>query len=134
MPQKEIEQILMRQLAGHLAMPAFIVDNHGTLIFYNEPAELILGQRYEETSEMPLEEWATRFQPEDENGNPIPEMDLPLVIALRSNRPAQRRFYIRGQDHVRRFIEVTAFPLAGRAGGADRDLGAVALFWEEPSE
>jgi len=130
MPQREIEQILTRQLASHLAMPAFIVDNEGTLIYYNEPAELILGRRFEETFEMPLEEWSTRFLPMDENGDPFPEAELPLVVALQQKRPAYRRFYIEGYDHIRRLIEVTAFPLTGRSGDASRDLGAVAFFWE----
>lgn len=130
MPQREIEHILTRQLASHLAMPVFIVDNDGTLIYYNEPAEAILGKRYEETFEMPLEEWATRFTPVDAKGTPLPAGDLPLVIALREQRPAQSRFYIEGEDHVRRFIEVTAFPISAGTSKHRRDLGAVALFWE----
>lgn len=130
MPQREIEQILTRQLASHLAMPAFMVDTDGTLIYYNEPAEQILGRRYEETFEMPLEEWASRFTPVDESGRPVPPEELPLVIALREQRPAQSRFYIEGYDQVRRLIEVTAFPLTGKIGSATRNLGALALFWE----
>ncbi len=133
MPQREIEQILTRQLASHLAMPAFIVDNDGTLIYYNEPAEAILGQRYEETFEMPMSEWASRFEPVDESGGSIPQDEIPLVIALRENRPAKRTFYIRGHDNVQRLIDVIAFPLAGRTGSHSRDLGAVALFWEKPT-
>jgi PAS domain-containing protein len=46
MPQLEIEMILMRQLASYLAMPIFIVDPVGNLVFYNEPAESILGRRF----------------------------------------------------------------------------------------
>lgn len=134
MPQREIEQILTRQLASHLAMPAFIVDDSGTLIYYNEPAEQILGRRYEETFEMPLDEWASRFTPVSREGEPIAPNELPLVIALKEKRPAQKQFYIEGYDHVRRLIEVTAFPLCGRAGSNERNLGAVALFWEREEE
>ena len=130
MPQREIEQILTRQLASHLAMPAFIVDGEGTLIYYNEPAEKILGRRFEETFEMPLADWATSFSPVDENGKSIPETELPLVIALNQRKPAYNKFFIQGYDRVKRLIEVTAFPLTGRAGAAERNLGAVALFWE----
>ena len=64
--QKEIELILARQLASYLAMPIFIVDPLGNLVYYNEPAEGILGHRFEETGEMPVEEWTTIFQPTDE--------------------------------------------------------------------
>ena len=35
MSQKEIEIILMRQLASYLAIPIFIVDPALTLLFYN---------------------------------------------------------------------------------------------------
>jgi len=53
---KDIEVILSRHLASCLAMPIFIVDPVGNLLFYNEPAELILGRRFEETGEMPASE------------------------------------------------------------------------------
>jgi PAS domain-containing protein len=127
MAQKEIEVILTRQLASYLAMPIFIVDPAGTLLFYNEPAEHVLGKRFEETGEMPASEWATIFTPLDESGAVIPPEGLPLIQALNERRPAHRGFSIRGLNGVARHIEVTAFPLVGMA---DRFLGAVAIFWE----
>ncbi len=96
MSQKEIEVILARQLADYLATPIFIVDPQGTLIFYNEPAERILGRRFEETGEMPAPEWSTLFKPTDGSGNPIDPDGLPLMIALTERRPAHRTFWIRG--------------------------------------
>lgn len=127
MAQKEIEVILTRQLASYLAAPVFIVDLRGNLVYYNEPAELVLGQRFEETGEMPVEEWSTIYTPTDENRVPIPPEELPLVIALRQLVPSHRKFWIRGADGNDRHIEVTAFPLLAQA---DRKLGAVAIFWE----
>ena len=50
-----IQIILARQLAGYLSVPVFLVDQNGNLLFYNEPAELILGQRFDETGAMPAE-------------------------------------------------------------------------------
>ena len=38
-----IQIILTRQLAGYLSVPTFLVDPKGTLLFYNEPAEELLG-------------------------------------------------------------------------------------------
>lgn len=38
-----IQIILTRQLATHLNVAVFLVDPKGTLLFYNEPAEAILG-------------------------------------------------------------------------------------------
>jgi len=129
MTQREIELILTRQLASYLTLPIFIVDPDGTLLFYNEPAEAILGRRFEETGEMPVGEWAQIYTVTEDDGTSTPVDELPLMIALRERRPSHRRVHIRGLDSVRREIEVTAFPLIGLAG---RHLGAVALFWQTP--
>lgn len=131
MPQKDIEIILARQFASYLALPVLIVDPEGSLLFYNEPAEVILGIRFEETGEMLASEWSRIFVPIDEYGNPLPPDTLPLVIALTDQRPAHRRFWIKGLDNVRRFIEVIAFPLKGQSG---RFLGAIALLQEVKEE
>ena len=125
--QKEIELILARQLASYLVMPIFIVDPQGNLIYYNEPAEVILGRHFEETGEMPVEVWSTLFNPTDETGKPLAPESLPLVIALTEHRPAHRDMWIQGLDGVRRLIEVTAFPINGQA---ERYLGALAIFRE----
>jgi PAS domain-containing protein len=127
MPQQAIEVILMRQLASYLAMPIFLVDPAGNLLFYNEPAEALLGHRYEETGGVPFAEWARIFQPTSEDGSPLPSEALPLVIALQQHRATHLAFQIRGLDGVVRKIEATAFPLEGQGG---RHLGAVAIFWE----
>ncbi len=127
MSQQEIEVILSRHLAEYLAMPIFIVNPAGDLIFYNEPAEAILGTRYSETGSMPAQEWATIFLPIDHDGNPIPPEKLPLVIAITKRHPAHKIFWIKGKDGAMREIEVTAVPLVGQA---DRFLGGMAIFWE----
>ena len=127
MSQQEIEVILSRHLAEYLAMPIFIVNPEGDLVFYNEQAEALLGTRYTETGIMPASEWATIFQPMDADGKPIPSSELPLVIAIVQRRPAHKNFWIRGMDGNLRAIEVTALPLIGQA---DRFLGGIAIFWE----
>ena len=127
MVPKEIEVILTRHLASCLAMPIFIVDTQGNLIFYNEPAESILGRRFEETGEVTFNDWTVAFSPADEYGQPIPYQELPLVIALDQKHPSTRSFWIHGLDKVSRHIAVTAFPLIGQE---KRFLGAVAIFWE----
>jgi PAS domain-containing protein len=128
MSQQEIEVILSRHLAEYLAMPIFIVNPDGDLIFYNEPAESILGTRYNETGSMPASEWSTKFHPTDQDGKTIPPEELPLVVAIRDHHPAHKIFWIRGLDGNQREIEVTALPLIGQAG---RFLGGIAIFWEK---
>jgi PAS domain-containing protein len=122
-----IQIILTRQLAGYLSVPLFLVDPQGDLLFYNEPAETILGRRFEETGAMPAAIWSSVFTPVDDQGQPIPPQDLPLMTALTKQRPAYKRFHIQGLNGKRRRIEVAAIPIQGLQG---EFLGAVALFWE----
>lgn len=127
MPQKEIELILTRQLVSCLATPAFIVDVTGNLIFYNEAAERVLGQKFDEAGEMPADTWSTVFRASDDRGTAIPPSALPLMVALRERKPAHGTLWIRGLDAAQRRIEITAFPLLAQAS---RFVGGVALFWE----
>jgi len=127
MAQQEIETILARQLASYLSTPVFLVDPAGNLVFYNEAAEGVLGQRFSETGALGVDEWSRDWRPSDESGKPLVADQLPVVIALRDKHPASSDFWIAGHDGVRRHIDVHAFPLIGIAGGF---VGAVALFWE----
>jgi PAS domain-containing protein len=127
--QQPIELILMRELADHLATPIFVVDPDGTLEFYNEHAEAILGLRFEETGPMPVAEWASLFSPTDNAGRAMAPEQLPLVMTLRDRVASHGGFWIRGMDGATRRLEVTAVPLLGRDGIF---VGAAALFWELP--
>jgi PAS domain-containing protein len=122
-----IQIILVRQLAGYISVPLFLVDPKGDLLFYNEPAEPIVGLRFEETGAIPAKTWTSMFTPTDEQGQPIPPEELPLMIAIATRRPAYKRFYIRGMNGVRRHIEVASIPIVGLQG---EFLGATSLFWE----
>ena len=131
MPQHEIEVILTRKLASYLAMAVFVVDPSGELIFYNEPAEQLLGIRFDETGPLSMADWSHIFEPTDEAGHPVQPEALPLVITVQQQRPAHGSFFIRGLDGARRRLEVTAIPLLGQA---ERLLGAAAVFWEAGPE
>jgi PAS domain-containing protein len=131
MPQKEIELILLRQWASYLAMPIFVAGSDENLLFYNEPAGVLLGRRFDEAGEMPLQEMSTLFHTTAEDGTLLSPEDLPLGIALRQRRPAHRRLRYQGLNGIRRTVDVTAFPLEGQDG---RHHGAVAIFWEVSTE
>ena len=126
-PERTVELILTRQLASYLAMPIFLVDPRGDLLFFNEPAEPILGRRFDETGAVTLEEWSAAFEATYEDGSAMKTEDRPMVIALRKQQAVHRRFFIHGMDGVSRKIEATAFPLIGQSG---RCLGAIGMFWE----
>jgi PAS domain-containing protein len=125
-----IEIILNRQIADCVAIPVFITDTSGNLLFYNEPAEDILGKRYEDTGEMTVDEWSTIFKTKNENGDPLPPGDLPLVKTLMTRLPYHHTFWIESLQGKSEKISVTSYPIIGRAG---KFLGAVAIFWR-PSE
>ena len=127
----EIEIILNRQLADCLSIPVFITDTAGNLIFYNEPAEEILGKRFEETGEMPVEEWATVFKPLDEKGNVLAPEELPLVKTLKDESPYHMSFIIESLKGQLQNISVTSYPIISRTG---KFLGAVAIFWKKKNE
>lgn len=125
-----IEIILNRQLADCLAIPVFITDTVGNLLFYNEPAEEILGKRYQDTGEMKVEEWSTIFLSKDENGKLLEPEELPLVKTLLNQLPYFKTFWIESLKGKSEKISVSSYPIIGRAGIF---VGAVAIFWR-PSE
>jgi PAS domain-containing protein len=127
MSSNKIEIILSRQLADSLSIPVFIVDPHGNLIFYNEPAEDLLGLRFEETGSMNVTEWSTIFKPQDEHGNLLPASELPLVQTMATQTPAHGSFWINSLKGPLYQISVTAYPIVGRPNNF---LGAVAIFWK----
>lgn len=131
MPAYEIEIILTRQLADCLSIPVFITDTSGNLIFYNEPAEGLLGKRFEETGEMPVEMWATDFSPMDDFSNIIPPEELPLVKTLKNCHPYHKTFWIKSLQGVKEKISVTSYPIIGRE---KKFVGAVAIFWKAKDE
>ena len=110
---KPIQIILARQLASCLATPILIVDTEGMLVFYNEAAETILDQRFDETGEVPADEWTSRFAVADEARNPIAQEDRPMMMALSERKPVSRTLWMRCGHREWRHMNITAFPLIG---------------------
>ncbi len=108
-----------------LSTPAFLVDEGGLLVFYNEAAGLLLGKRFEELGTVGPQEWGSLFGPFDESGEPIPYDDLPLVKAVRAGRPAHAELTVRSTDGTQHDVEVSAFPILTPHGSQ----GAIAVFW-----
>ena len=125
--QQPLELILARNLIAALAIPAFLVDAEGGLLFYNDAAGELLGQRLEETGRLSPEEWR-RIGPLDSQGNRISHERLPMRTALREGRPAHGRFHICTDQRNLVEIETSALPLL--VGEASR--GAIIVFWPVP--
>jgi PAS domain-containing protein len=127
MPQRDIGLILMRQLASGLAVPVWLSDERGELLFFNEPAENLLAQRFDDVGTLSLDDARRILSFRDADGESLPADQTPLLVALRERRPVHRRLGIRGLDGRDHEIEVTAFPLLGGGGHL---IGGVAMFWE----
>jgi PAS domain-containing protein len=129
--QRPLELILARNLLTNISIPAFLADNRGGLVFYNEAAESLLGMPFQEARSMDPEEWRARFGPFDSARERIAFGEEPLTIALRENRPVHAPLYIRSADGELHHIEVSAFPLASN----EETTGAIGIFWRttEPS-
>jgi PAS domain-containing protein len=125
MAQKPVELILARNFLTSLSTPAFLVDERGALLFYNEAAGAMLGISFEESGRMPAEEWSHAVGPFSEEGSPIPIEELPTTKALRQGRPAHGRFAVRSVKGDEYEIESTALPIVAEGG----QEGAMIFFW-----
>jgi PAS domain-containing protein len=113
--------------ASSIATPILLVDAEGTLIYYNEPAETIFNQRFDETGEMPASEWTARIGAVDDDRNPLTPENRPMMRVLAERCPISQTMWSRSTDGEWRHLHITAFPLIG-----ERDVlfGAMSIFWE----
>jgi PAS domain-containing protein len=127
---KSLPLILARQLGTNLATPMFLIDRNGTLVFYNEAAELLIGRPFAELGEISALEFGKVLHLADCDGSPLRRRDTPAGIAFFEQRPSHKALLATAYDGVRRRVEVTAYPLFG----AVHDMhGVLTVFWEARS-
>jgi len=124
--QKQLVLILARAFASNLSTPTLLTDANGTLVFYNEAAEAVVGRRLSETGEMPLDDWVAAFEPRVAESQPLARERRPARIALDEHRPSHLRYVVTSADGVEREIEVSAFPLFAHS---DDFVGVIVIFW-----
>jgi PAS domain S-box-containing protein len=125
---KHLVLILARELASNLATPTLIADAEGTLVYFNEAAEEIIGRPFSEIGEMPMDEFSASFEPRTRNHAPLANEKRPTRIALEERRPAHEQLWALSRDGIDRPIAVTAFPLFAEA---DEFVGIVGIWWQE---
>jgi len=128
--QQPVELILLRQWASYLTLPIFVLGADGNVVYYNEPAETLLGRTFDEFGEAPFHEYTDMFEITDEHGVPIRPEEFVLAIAMQEHRPAHDRYRYRALDGCLHTIDVTAIPIEGHD---EQHLGALAIFWEAHS-
>lgn len=127
MAGESTELRVMRQLASYLAMPIFVQDRDGNLFYFNEPAEPILGRRFDETGALSRQELWELFRPTQPDGTALAPHESPFLTAREDGEPTHRVFRLRGMDGITRHVEGTAIPLTNREGMV---VGSFAVFWE----
>lgn len=125
---RSLPLILARELAANLATPMFLLDQDGTLVFYNEAAELMLGRAYAEVGKITGADFGDLLNIEYEDGSPMKKRDSPVGIAFMQREPAHKTMLASplGGGTKQRW-EVTASPLFGRSGDMH---GVLTVFWE----
>ena len=128
---RPIPLILARELAANLATPMFLIDAEGTLAYYNEAAELMLGKTYAEVGAISANEFGTMLALADPDGTPIRRRDTPAGVAFIEREPSHRTLIATALDGQRDLFECTAYPLFGKA---DEMYGVLTVFWKAKSK
>jgi PAS domain-containing protein len=124
--QKPLELILARNLLTSISTPAFLLDEHAALVFYNEAAGALLGRSFEDAGRMSPDDWIATYGPFDDQGQPIPLDDLPGTQAVRQGRPEHGTYRLRSAGGAEHEIESSTFPIVASEEGSS---GAMILFW-----
>ncbi|HEX6220495.1 MAG TPA: PAS domain-containing protein [Acidimicrobiia bacterium] len=125
--QQPVEMILLRQVASYLNIPIWMMDENGNLVYYNEPAEQLLGIQFDDVGPVHADQLGEMFRLTNLDGSPMPEYDFPIVVALSKRVPSHRDVRYCGMDGVWRDVAVSAMPVEGQGG---RFMGVFATFWE----
>jgi PAS domain-containing protein len=126
--QKHLVLIIARELAANLATPTVIADEEGTVVFYNEPAEQLVGRKFAESVEMPMDDWTRSLMPRTRESKPLPPERRPAQVAFDEKRAAHLDFRFTSADGIDRDVAVTAFPLFAHL---DEFVGVMVIFWGE---
>ncbi len=91
---RSLPLILARELAANLATP-ILIDAGGTLAFYNEAAELMLGKTYAEIGVITANEFGSMLEMADLDGTHLRRRDSPAGVAFYQREPAHRTLLVR---------------------------------------
>lgn len=125
--QQPVEMILLRQVASYLTIPVWMMDDAGNLVYYNEPAEALLGIQFDEVGPVHAEQLGDMFRLTNVDGSVMPEYEFPVVVALAKRHPDHKTVRFCGMDGIWRDVAVSAMPVEGQG---DRFAGVFATFWE----
>lgn len=124
--QRNLTLILARSFASHLATAVFLLDTEGTVIYYNEAAERLIGQPFIEGAGLKIEQWMALRRPLDEDGNEIAVESLPIGTTLLKREPAHGVARFRREDGAYFRFENVTLPLFAHT---EDFVGVMAMAW-----
>ena len=126
--QKSIVLILARELASKLSTAAFVTDERGGLVYYNEAAEELLGATLAETAALPARDWRALLRRAARRYADAGRRDAGHD---RAGRPAHDELCVTTEDGARRRLLVTALPLFAHA---DELVGVLIVFGRDGAD
>ena len=124
--QRNLVLILARAFAAQIATAVFLLDEDGTIIYYNEAAERLTGRTFIEGAGMTAAEWMQASQPRDDAGELIAMENLPLGISMLKREPAHGVLTFTSRDGQPLRIENATFPLFAHT---EDYVGTFAIVW-----
>jgi hypothetical protein len=105
-----VELILARNLISSLTVAALLCDSEGTMVFFNDAAGELLGQRFDQTGSLSPQQWSSTFGAGAKSDRTSVDDDEPLSRAGRDGPPAHARICLRAQDDYTE-VEMSTVPL-----------------------
>ncbi len=127
---RAIELILAKQLASSLAVPIILYDRDGTVAFFNERAESLLGARLDQADALSTQDMRDTFQITTIEGFEQKPDERIVELAMREGRASHGSYRVRKPDGVLCEVDATAVPLIGLSGD---NVGTLVFFWERAS-
>lgn len=116
MARRSLELILARSLSENLAVPCFVVNDAGAIVWFNESAERLIGRMAPDTPELSPAELVEMLEVRDPDEKPADVKKLPYMVALREAAPATGSYRVSGSEGTE-WIDAAALPLLGPDAG-----------------
>ena len=127
---KSLALIRAKHLAESVTTPMLLTDREGTLIFFNEAAEVMLGVPFADVGPLGPQGWQKRFDVRGRDGSAFPLEAMPGWLELQTERPGMGHVVLRCADGSDAVLAVCAFPLFTAQRQFD---GALVLLWKDDS-
>lgn len=117
MARRSLELILARSLSENLAVPCFVVNAQGAVVWFNEAAERLTGRSAPDTPELSAAELAGVLDAREPDGDPLDPEALPQFEALSRRTPTTKSLQVAGADGTV-WLDTAALPLLTPDGSA----------------